>query len=222
MFNTVAVYLDKNSSLWATKKPVADALTDLKAGIASIALKSGRQATPTSGSADEKTQIRADLEDKTLEVADEISAFAAASNDVALAAQVNLTRSTVQKLSAEDLEKAAKRISATAAANLTALSDYDVNQADLTELEALTTEFDAAKSGPRSAIVDRAAETATLPEVITQTTDILRDRLDKLMTKFRKTNPEFYAGYQSARVVVNRSGQSNAPTPPTPPAKPTP
>ena len=39
---------------------------------------------------------------------------------------------------------------------------------------------------------------------------VLRNRLDKQMTKFRKTNPEFYAGYRSARVIVDRGGSGGA------------
>jgi hypothetical protein len=39
------------------------------------------------------------------------------------------------------------------------------------------------------------------------------------MTKFKKTNPEFYAGYHAARVTVNRrshhAGNQPAPTPQT-------
>jgi hypothetical protein len=58
--------------------------------------------------------------------------------------------------------------------------------------------------------------------MIADATSILRNRLDKLVTRYRKTNPDFYAGYQSARVIVDRGGSSPnakpapAPTPSTP------
>jgi hypothetical protein len=45
-----------------------------------------------------------------------------------------------------------------------------------------------------------------VPDEINDLTSVLRNRLDKQMTKFRKTNPEFYAGYRSARVIVDRGG----------------
>jgi hypothetical protein len=52
-------------------------------------------------------------------------------------------------------------------------------------------------------------------------TSILRNRLDKQMTKFKKTNPEFFAGYRSARVIVDRGGSAGgSPPPPTPPPTP--
>ena len=58
-----------------------------------------------------------------------------------------------------------------------------------------------------------AAKTATLPDAIDNVTTILRDRVDKQMTKFRGSHPEFYAGYQSARVVVSRGGSGGTPPP---------
>jgi hypothetical protein len=93
----------------------------------------------------------------------------------------------------------------------------------VTELANLTAQFHDVKSAPRTAIAGRAGETGTLPEEISGTTSLLRNRLDKLMTKFKKSQPEFYAGYRSARVIVDRGG-SGGPTPPapTPPATPTP
>jgi hypothetical protein len=66
--------------------------------------------------------------------------------------------------------------------------------------------------------VDRSSQTTTLPDKIANVTSILRNRLDKLMTRFKKSNPEFYAGYLAARVIVDRGGAQAAAKPaPTPP-----
>jgi hypothetical protein len=41
------------------------------------------------------------------------------------------------------------------------------------------------------------------------------------MVMFKKSNPEFYAGYLAARVIVDRGGHNAAtPTPPAPAAAP--
>jgi len=55
-----------------------------------------------------------------------------------------------------------------------------------------------------------------MPGAVKTITTILRTRLDKQMRKFKKLNPEFYAGYLAARVIVDRGGSS--PTPPPAPA----
>ncbi len=51
--------------------------------------------------------------------------------------------------------------------------------------------------------------------MITDNTSLLRNRLDKQMTKYKKLKPEFYAGYRSPRVIVDRGG-AQRPTPPPP------
>lgn len=214
MFATVAAYMDKNKTLWTGIKATSDTVADMNAGIGIVATKAGKQQAPTGGAGDEKTDVRGDFEEKILEIGDQLAALASKTTNVSLAAQVDLTRSGVGKLPADDLENTGRRVSAAATANLTALADYGIVQADVTALDALTTRFHGTKTGPRMAIATRAAETATLPDAIDNVTTILRDRLDKQMTKFRASQPEFYAGYQSARVIVSRGG--NGATPPAP------
>ena len=53
-------------------------------------------------------------------------------------------------------------------------------------------------------------------------TSLLRNQLDKQMLMFKKSSPEFYAGYQRARVILDRvrhqTGTEPAPTPAPAPA----
>ena len=51
-------------------------------------------------------------------------------------------------------------------------------------------------------------------------TSLLRNHLDKQMLMFKKSNPEFYAGYASARVIMDRgSRKGSSPAPAPAPAK---
>jgi hypothetical protein len=111
------------------------------------------------------------------------------------------------------------------ASQLSALAEVngDANLAAQVELtlSALTTQFHGIKTAPRTAVVDRSSQTTTLPDKIAGVTSILRNRLDKLMTRFKKSNPEFYAGYLAARVIVDRGGgNGSTPTPPAPATAP--
>jgi hypothetical protein len=115
------------------------------------------------------------------------------------------------------LEETGSRISALTTANASALASYGVTGDDVTELNDLVSDFHDVKTAPRSAVIGRASETNTLPDAITKTTSLLRNRLDKQMTKFKKNNPTFYAGYRTARVIVDRGGAGGGTTPPPPP-----
>lgn len=51
-------------------------------------------------------------------------------------------------------------------------------------------------------------------------TSLLRNNLDKEMLMFKKLNPDFYAGYVAARVIVDRGGRTAMPPAPAPPPQP--
>jgi hypothetical protein len=210
MFSTVSTYMGENKSIWGGVKAMNETITEVNTRNGRIAEKAGKQQAPTTGAAQDKAQVRLSFEEKILEVADQLSALAEKNKNAKLAAQVEFTLSSLDKLADDDLEETAKRVSGLARGNVAALVDYNITQVDLTELDNLTTQFHGVKSAPRTAIAGRAGETITLPDEISDLTSVLRNQLDKQMTKFRKSKPEFYAGYRSARVIVDRGGSGVA------------
>ncbi len=191
---------------------------ELQASITAIDAHASRQQAPN-GATDEKTAARETLEDGVIELADTLAAYASKAGRLDLAAQVNLNRSEVAKLSDDELEETSQRIETAATANLAALADYDVTAAMIAELAASRAAFSVLKTAPRTAIAGRVGVTATLPDLFATGNRILRERLDKLVTRFRKTEAEFTAGYSAARQILNRGGRSSEPTPtpaPTP------
>lgn len=222
MCHTVSSYMGKNQPIWSANIAMNDTVAELDANNAALADKVRKQQTPTSGAADEKGQVKFDFEEKLLEIADQLSALADKRQDANLAAQVELTLSALDKLADDDLEAVGERVADLATADLPALADYDLTAADVAELNTLKTKFHGVKSGPRTAIAGRAGETGTLPEVLRRQMSLLRNRLDKQMRKFKKGSPEFYAGYRSARVIVDRGGSGGGGSSTPPPAPPTP
>jgi hypothetical protein len=151
-----------------------------------------------------------------------LASLGADTDNLDLEAQAHLTLPGLDKLAAEDLEATGKRISELATANLTALADYNIVQQDVTDLDDFTVAFHGVKTAPRNAIIDRKKQTDTLPGLISSLRSILRRRLDRQMTSFKRKQPEFYAGYLAARVIIDRGGSSPGTKPdptPTPPTK---
>lgn len=204
MFGTVSTTMQLNQAVWTPTPAIVQAMTELNEKIAAIAEKLRHQKTPITGITDQKTLVRGKLEDKILEVADQIAALAAKNGDMDLAAQAELHLSQLDKLPDEELEGTGTRISGLLGDHLDELADYGLATGDQTKLDELVTEFHGAKSGPRTAIAGRKGETDTIPDLIRATKSLLRNRLDKLMTRFKKSNPEFFAAYRSARVIVDR------------------
>jgi hypothetical protein len=222
MFGTTLDFLDKNSAVWSGRPAFADAVTRARAAVGAIGSAGEKQAMPTTGVAEDKQSLRDDLEDKTLEIADQLSAFAAKKGDHNLGAQVEMTKSTLDRMQETDLIDTADRVGNLANAHLAELVPFEITAADITALNDASAAFSGDKSKPRQAAVDRSVQTQSLPELIAAARSIFRNELDKLMTKFRKTDPDFYNGYFAARVIVDRAAtqKSNGATPAPAPAKP--
>ena len=173
--------------------------------------------SPTSGVTGDKAQARADLEEKTLEIADQLSALAVKNGDNDLAAKVEMTKSSLDKMQDNALDQTAERVAGLATTNIAALADFDVTAADVTELNAARTAFAGMKTSTREAAVGRKTQTESLPQLFANVRSIFRNEIDKMVTKKKKNNPDFYAGYFSARIIVNRAATHAAPAPSAPP-----
>ena len=130
-------------------------------------------------------------------------------------------KSTLDKSAVSDLLTAANGISGAAAANSAVLaSDYGVTAVDLTAFTAAIATLDGMKDAPREAVVDRKVATLSLPAAIAYVRKIYRNELDKMMMKFKKTEPDFYGAYFAARIIIDRTGTHAAKKqPPPPPTK---
>jgi len=194
MFETTLVILDKNKNTWKNGVAFSETRT-----------KTGKQQAPTEGVTGEKAQVRDDLEEKMLVTAGAIAAFAAKNADPDLAAQVEMNRSSLDRLPASDLVQTAQRVVDAATDNLAELADYGVTGATRDELKAAADIFANKKESTREAVVERKVETLSLPEAISSVRSIFRNELDKLMSAFKKPEPDFYKAYFAARIIVNRA-----------------
>jgi hypothetical protein len=221
MFKTVDGYLDQKNSVWNGMAPFAAAVQQLKQKLVAIDTAAQKQETPVSGAAGDKAAARDELEAVLFLMCEALGVLAHTSNDHDLQALVDLSPTAIDRLNDEELGNRATNVLAKANAMKTELATMEVTQANIDELDEALQTYQAAKAKPRTAVVERMVQTETLPTLVREASNILRDQIDKLVNLFRRTNPEFVAGYKSARVVVDRvAGQaarpanSNAPTPP--------
>lgn len=212
----------KNIILWNGVKAIKDTMVDVDANLKAIGDADKKQQTPTGGAAEDKAAVRNSFEDQIVLIADQLASLAAKKGDANLEAQTHLSLASLDKLSSEELEATGKRISELAVANLAGLADYNIVQQDVTDLDDLKDDFHGAKTAPREAVIEKKKQTDTLPGLISNLRSTLRRQLDRQMTSFKRKQPEFYAGYLTARVIVDRGGNGGQakPSPAPAPAPP--
>src|ERR1039457_5710272 len=217
---TVAAYMNKNLTIWTGNKAVTTTVTALNDALGTVDSKAQQQEAPIVGEEEKKVLVRHDYEDEIMRIAGQLCSLADKIGDTNLGAQTELTLAQLDKLSVDVLEATGKRISGLATTNLAALADYGITQADITALDTMAGQFHDVKTAPRKAIATRAGQTKTMPPAVKSVTSLLRNHLDKQMLMFKKNNPEFYAGYVSARVIVDRGGYGKATPTPAPQSQP--
>ena len=222
MATTVSTYMATNKTLWQGNAAITDTMADVDADLASIGGVEVKQKVTVAGPGADKAVARLNFEEEILVVANQIAALATKNKDATLEAQADLTLARLDKLAADDLTATGTRIGNLATTNLTALANYGITQAELTKLSGLSATFGTLKTAPRTAVVNRKKETVQLPPVFESLFTTLRRQLDRQMTVFKASNPEFYAGYVAARVIVDRGHPAKAKNPATTTTKTTP
>ncbi|MEY2519619.1 MAG: hypothetical protein QOF24_1378 [Verrucomicrobiota bacterium] len=101
-----------------------------------------------------------------------------------------MPRSFFSQAQDNDLVQTAERIRDAANTEITGLAPYGITAADVTALTQAIDAFTAMKTAPRKAAAGRKGLTQTMPERIRNTRDIFRNQIDKMMTAFKKPNPE--------------------------------
>ncbi len=133
-----------------------------------------------------------------------------------------MSKSSLDKMDDSTLEQTAEWVVGLANDNIAALADYGVVADDVTAPKTAWTSFAAMKTGPRMATGERKAQTETLPTLIGNVRSIFRNEIDKMVTKKKKSDADFYNGYFAARVIVNRAATHKTPPPRTAPKPPSP
>lgn len=223
MFKTVDGYLEQRNGVWSPMAPFAAAMLQFRDKLAAIDAAAQKQESPLAGATGDKEAARDALEDVLFLTCEALGVLANTTSDHELGALVALSPSAIVNLSNEELSNRATNVLAKTNARKAELAAFQVTQENIDELSEALEAFQAAKEKPRTAVVERTVQTGSLSSLIREAGNILRDRVDKMVNLFRRTDPEFVAGYRSARVIVDRRGSRPAPveanpTSPTPPS----
>jgi len=149
-----------------------------------------------------KEKIQQSLAAKAMVLAGSMQAFAAFNNDTVLAGRVKLTRSDILQGRETDMETLVNLAVKAARENLSNLADFMVTEAMITEVETSLDDFKAMIGQPRTIRNQAFAAMTALEELFDTANDLLKNKSDKLMIRFKFTNPEFYDEYQRARTII--------------------
>jgi len=139
--------------------------------------------------------------------------YAAMENDLVTANQLNLYYSDLYKVGGDILADRCTKVADVATALGAKLTGYNVTPVIVTDFRKLIVGFSELLSAPRMDITARAAIKKEMENIIREIRALLNDKMDLSMNSIKKSEPEFFNAYTSARVIVDRKGKRIAKQP---------
>jgi hypothetical protein len=204
MIKTTSAFMAETHAIWSTMTRLQAAMTKVDAKIVDIDAAAQQHETPVGATVD-KEEARDALEDVMFLACEALSVVARDAGDNDLAALTRVTRTTLDRMGEEELSNRAAAVLTQANTHRTELATLQVTEANLDEVSDALTEFNATKAGPRTATGARVALTESLPRLVREATDILRNEVDPLVNLFSRSNPDFVRRYENARAIVDRA-----------------
>lgn len=204
MYDAVSSYLDSKSALWASIPKVGEFKNEFTAVIAQIETVQYAQQEAQVYLGKTKTQIKSVVAQKADILNDTLEAFALVTGDKKLHNQMDATYSDLYKLRNADFSPAVQAIIAAAEGNVEVLTtEYGVASEQIEDLKTNLDEFLAINGQPRAYRVASVEATTSLELLFDEADSILDNKLDKIMSLFKRRDPGFYTGYIAARVIVD-------------------
>jgi hypothetical protein len=205
-FEGVDKTLDKYQESWMSVLVIGEVVTEYKGILGQIRTTSADRSVTTTGLTKTKSEKRAWMIEKTVELASLGFVYAERQKDQTLKAMFNYTKSDLVNLADNAVVDQCTAIYNQLNKLSPSLSPYGITATDLEEWHASICSFKNTIGEKGSTKGTRSANTQRQNMLFKQANSLLKNQLDKLMVRYKKTNPDFYNAYVSARVVADLGG----------------
>ena len=203
MYHAVQSHLERNKSVWTSVPAMVTTISDFELLLAEI--KNYRKLTSENkkGITQQKAAQQALVIAHAYELSSVLYAMAIKKNDVILAAKVDFTETDLLKKRDDNLVTTCRNIVEFASEHLAELNVYRVTGDELIALEENINRFAENLTTGRVSVSEQKAANKKMKIVFLQVDALLKKQLDRIMVRYRKTEPDFYEKYQNLRRIVN-------------------
>lgn len=206
MYQATARVLTEYASVWKTISPIEETYKKLQKAIADITTEHQAQDKSLVGMTAENQQFRKELITKTLKVSAGLQAHGAEVDNKVLLEQINFAPSTLAQISSTKLLNKARQIFSLTQGLEKELGVFRVTPQHVQELDMAIEKYDTSDPDKRLATAEGKNATQKLSSLFTQTSRMLRNKLDKFLLPLASEAPDFHHKYLTARTIVHTGG----------------
>lgn len=203
MYNAVLSQLKQNAVIWGPVPAMVNTIDDFESLLAEI--ETCQQITQGSkkGITLQKATQQALVISHTYELLSVLYAMATATNNPVLQSKVNFTESDLLKTRDAQLVSICQRTAEIATEYLADLTAYGITESELNLLKEEIGLFADNLPTLRVSVSERKAANEKLKDLFLQVDALLKNQLDRLMIRYRNSQPDFYSLYHNLRRIVN-------------------
>lgn len=203
MFRVTSKVCDDNQTTVDTNIAFKNAHTALKGKISGILTIEQILQTAISGISQDKSAAKQALCETAADIAGIVFAFAVANNNNTLKQQVNISKTELLKKRDDQVAPACVAIKTAASDNLAALADYGIDATMLTNFQSLIDNYSGDVPLPTQAKGYIATQRKNQKQLINDASAILKLIMDKTISFFKTSAPDFVSTYKQARVILD-------------------
>ena len=204
MIDTTVDYCELNAADTAAIINFAIVILAIKAKLVLISALNQIGTGTTKGVTIDTNLLRRTMTDLALKCANATIGYANSVNNNTLKALVNFTKSSLDKLSKEDVDDVCKAIHDATSANAANVVSYGVVATDITDLLAAINLFRTATQNPRQAIITKSQAILQSKVMVREVIDdLLVGQLDVMANTLKLSNYNYWTGYYQAREIVD-------------------
>ncbi len=183
--------------------PFKQAFQEFRECLTEIGVLFRIQDTPTIGITQNKIYLKTEMAKAAIEIANGICFYAEDTKNYQLLEKADFSTSDI--IQARDFISAQRCfiLQALAEEHLTPLASYGIHTSHLEDFTARITAFESVIIGPREFQAQKKAATRALDVLIKKADHIMKNRMDRMVTRLRSRHPQFYQDYFNARKIIN-------------------
>lgn len=203
MYEAVHTYLDANTDKWNGVPVLITFKNELSELLANIREHQDHQEAARVFLGANKTTQKRFVSEKADILNDALEAYAAIESNAELEQKAAKSFSDLNRLRNQDFVTIVTETIVLLEQYLEALADYGVTADQITDLKNSFDQFLLLQGQPRQYRIAGKQATLNLAELFENASNLLATKMDKVMKRFKRTDTNFFNGYEAARVIVN-------------------
>lgn len=206
MFHTVVAFLTENAKVYENVKALNEFIGKLKTSLDKINEKNLEYLRTIDGKVADKNVSKDDLQDTLITISNVLNAFAVSTKNKEIEDVVSLSASAIKTLRSREIIFEAKRYITTIDKYKKELESYGISDELYKTFTTSIDNYSNTLNNKDLSYSNKPVIRKELEQLIDDTDFMLNKQIDPLIELFKKTTPDFYEKYYSARSIKDYTG----------------